>query len=252
MVERPWHKAASRLVRVQNRFWLEGEEEKLLRLVTDSEAEWVKAETERMQRARKQVREREVRPVKGECRIRVARRERMEEEEVLLWIRSDRRLTVEQKGCAHRRGRDRLVPGPHLQFVGDGWRIAHCFPEAEPVVRSTGRPGSACPIPKRLPPSHRRGMTAGGRFNTPIFGGTATIPDIAGLMWTAPITFPNAFTPGEFPWIFPRCGIAAGGIGRDLWSYSWAVAHRSAVVPGQRGRTDAGGPGEPAGRTPAR
>src|SRR5690606_15836528 len=116
----------------QNRFWLEGEEERLFRLVTDSEAEWVKAETERMQRARKQVKERGIRPVKGDCRIRIARRERMEEEEVLLWIRSDRRLTVEQK--------DTILEEEEIawfrvliQFVGDGWKIAHCTPEAEPV-----------------------------------------------------------------------------------------------------------------------
>ncbi|MFO7291012.1 Putative amidase domain-containing protein [Planifilum fulgidum] len=223
MVERPWHKPLVAWFESQNRFWLEGEEEKLLRLVTDSEAEWVKAETERMQRARKQVREREVRPVKGECRIRVARRERMEEEEVLLWIRSDRRLTVEQK--------DALIEEEEIawfrvliQFVGDGWRIAHCFPEAEPV--EWVRPPRVSLSDSETPPAF---ASAGYDRRRAV--------QYANLWW-------NGYNPRyrrfdvDCTNYVSQC-IHAGGVPmdfspvrdrgwwyrRDLWSYSWAVAH---------------------------
>jgi hypothetical protein len=223
MRERPWYKPLVAWFESQNRFWLEGEEERLFRLVTDSEAEWVKAETERMQRARKQVRDREIRPVKGDCRIRVARRERMEEEEVLLWIRSDRRLTVEQK--------DTILEEEEIawfrvliQFVGDGWKIAHCTPEAEPV--EWVRPPRASLSEPETPPV----------FTSSGYDRRRSV-QYANLWW-------NGYNPKyrrfdvDCTNYVSQC-IHAGGIPMDpspmrdrgwwyrtdLWSYSWAVAH---------------------------
>ena len=149
-------------------------------------------------------------------------------------------LTVEQK--------DALIEEEEIRFRV----LTVCGGRLEDRPRSEAEPVSGSMPRVSLSDSKRPRLRIGGydRRRAVQYAnlcGTATILDIAGLMDCTNYVS-QCIHAGEFPWIFPGADLAGGidatcGATAGPWRQPWYC---------QRGRTDAGGPGEPAGRTPAR
>ncbi|PTX63305.1 putative amidase-like protein [Melghirimyces profundicolus] len=110
--------------RGQNQLWVEGEPDRLFDWVLDGDADWVENERNRWLRIREQQREREIKPVKGETRIRVVREEKDESQ---VWMR----LVVHQRflyALSDRLFEQEEINGYRVSLTegSDGWSIDEC------------------------------------------------------------------------------------------------------------------------------
>lgn len=110
--------------RGQNQLWVEGEPDRLFDWILDGDADWVKEERDRWIRIREQQRERGIRPVKGETRIRVCREERDRDGIQMRVIVHQRQLY----GLSGQLYEQEEINGFDLHLIegGDGWAITGC------------------------------------------------------------------------------------------------------------------------------
>ncbi|WP_240511911.1 amidase domain-containing protein [Paludifilum halophilum] len=210
--------------RVQNQVWVEGEADRLFSWVADGDADWVAVERKRWERIRELQRERRLKPLKGETRIRVLDEEKTELGQIAMNVIVHQRFLYT---LGKELSEQEEVNGYYLRLAEgeDGWSIAECRP-AEGLDTESGKIWSSY-----QPPS-QRGVAGSGYKR-----GKAV--QYAETWWNGANPRYRKFEDDCTNFI-SQC-LHAGGVpmefssrrdrgwwyrgSRENWSYSWAVAH---------------------------
>ncbi|SDD01736.1 Putative amidase domain-containing protein [Melghirimyces thermohalophilus] len=124
MENRSWRQPVTNWFRGWNQLWVEGEPDRLFDWVLNGEADWVQRERDRWSRVREQQRKRELKPIKGETRIRVIREEKRAEDVEMQLVIHQRFLYKQLDQL----GEQEEVQGYRLRLTesGEGWSISQC------------------------------------------------------------------------------------------------------------------------------
>ncbi|SMO93122.1 Putative amidase domain-containing protein [Melghirimyces algeriensis] len=209
--------------RGQNQLWVEGEPDRLFDWVHNKDTDWAKTEWDRWVRNREQQQERNIKPIKGETRVRVLREKMCKEDidmEVAVYQRFLYRMSTQLL-------EQEEVNGYQIRLMDskDGWSISECH-LAEGMELDSGQVWTYYQPPEE------------GDISKNHYNRTKAV-QYAEAWW-------NGFNPryGKFEDdctnYISQC-IHAGGISMDFaprrdwgwwyrgsrenWSYSWAVAH---------------------------
>jgi hypothetical protein len=223
MENRSWRQPVTTWFRGQNQLWVEGEPDRLFDWISDRDADWVKEERDRWIRIREQQRERGIRPVKGETRIRVCREKKD-------GVGIQMRVVVHQRqlyGLSGRLYEQEEINGYDLDLIEgeDGWAITGCR-QVEKMDTGSDQGWTYYQSPDK-------GEVAGSGYNR------LQAVQYAETWWNGSNPRYQKFEDNCTNYI-SQC-IHAGGIPMDYssrrdrgwwyrggwenWSYSWAVAH---------------------------
>ncbi|MFC4075857.1 amidase domain-containing protein [Salinithrix halophila] len=224
VVKRSWRQPVLTWFRGQNQLWVEGEPDRLFSWVLDGEADWVEEERKRWNRIREQQEKRQIRPVKGETRVRVLREERDEDGSILMHVSAHQRFfyLMEEGMCEQEE-----INGFQLRLAegSEGWSIAECRLAEEMDTDRSKVWSFYQPL--------REGEAAGTGYNR------MQAVQYAETWWNGANPRYRKFTDDCTNFI-SQC-LHAGGIpmdfsrrrdsgwwyrgSRENWSYSWTVAH---------------------------
>ncbi|SFS82754.1 amidase domain-containing protein [Marininema halotolerans] len=223
-MDRPWRQPILSWFQGQNQVWVEGEPDRLFSWVVDGDADWVGQERERWQRVREQQHVRNIRPIKGETRVRILREELEQDDHVVVNVAVQQRLFYQMNEKLY--DQEELL-GYRLRLLegSEGWAILDCF-LADEMDTERNKVWS-CYQP------HQEGSVIGSSYNP------MKAVQYAETWWNGANPRYRKFEDDCTNFI-SQC-LHAGGIrmdyssrrdagwwyrgSRENWSYSWAVAH---------------------------